>query len=174
MKTLYYYVFVILIFLFYGHSAYSEEDWQNAVKTEMVNKHIELNAVPFSIPFQKIYPGFSRAKISLKVNDHATQGLDVFVIYNEIKPRDNLLYNNIEELVKFLVRRHGLKLKEKKDVEKYITPIISITEIKEVSRNEYHLFTGKTFFDSRSGYILKTTIDGEVKSVSEKLELGPK
>ena len=77
------------------------------------------------------------------------------------------------ELIKFLLDRYDYKIMNEDDIVKYFVPVISLTEIRKISDAEYYLFTGDTFFDSKSGYILQTSADGTVENIEEKMKLEP-
>lgn len=143
---------------------------EKKLKAEFVNKHIEFNPIPFSIPFKQIYPDFNRIKIVI-TKENWTQDSGFSFVYNKGDPAEYYLYSQVGELIQFLLDRHNYKIMSEDDIVKYIVPVISLTEIRKITDTEYYLFTGETFFDSKSGYVLKTIANGSIKSIEEKTEL---
>lgn len=161
---------ILILAATYGLSVFAADDWEKELKAEFVNKHIEFNPIPFSILFKKIYPDFNRIKISI-TKENWTQDSGFSFVYNKGAPTEYYLYSQVGELIQFLLDRYNYKIMSEDDIVKYIVPVISLTEIRKVTDTEYYLFTGETFFDSKSGYILKTIANGSVKSIEEKMEL---
>lgn len=170
MKKKFLYFMLLTIFSAYGLTAFAEDRWKESLKSDIVDNHIEFNPIPFSIPFKKIYPDFNRMKISI-TKDNWSHNLGFSVLYNKNNPEEYFLYRENDELIKFLLNKNNYKITSKNDIVKYISPVINLTEIHKISDTEYHLLNGKTFFDSKSGYILKIMENGEVKSIEEKMEL---
>ena len=167
-------IFVLIMSGTFGLSVFAADDWENTLKTEFVNKHIEFNPIPFSIPFKQIYPDFNRVKIAIAKKDNWKLDSGFSFVYNKNDPTEYFLYNQVGELIKFLLDRFNYKIMSEDDIVKYIVPVISLTEVRKISDAEYYLFTGDTFFDSKSGYILRTMEDGSIKNIEEKMELESK
>ncbi|PCJ30155.1 MAG: hypothetical protein COA90_10250 [Gammaproteobacteria bacterium] len=158
---------ILILAATYGLSVFAADDWEKELKAEFVNKHIEFNPIPFSIPFKQIYPDFNRIKIAI-TKENWTQDSGFSFVYNKGVPTEYYLYSQVGELIKFLLDRYNYKIMSEDDIVKYIVPVISLTEIRKITDTEYYLFTGETFFDSKSGYILKTIANGSVKSIEKK------
>ncbi|MCH8079622.1 MAG: hypothetical protein IIA06_07580 [Proteobacteria bacterium] len=165
-------IFILIMSVTYGLSAFAADDWENALKTEFVNKYIKFNPIPFTIPFKQTYPDFNRIKIAI-AKDNWTHDSGFSFVYNKNDPTEYFLYNQVGELIKFLLDRYDYKIMNEDDIVKYFVPVISLTEIRKISDAEYYLFTGDTFFDSKSGYILQTSADGTVENIEEKMKLEP-
>ncbi len=154
----------------FGIPVLADEDWEKTLKAEFVDKYIEFNPIPFTIPFKQTYPDFSRVNIAI-TDDNLTHHTGFTFIYNENDPAEYFFYRYVGDLIKFLLDKYEYKILHEKDIVKYIVPVVGLTEIRKITDTEYYLFTGDTFFNSRSGYILTTSADGTVESIEEKMEL---
>jgi len=161
---------ILILAAIHTLSVFAADDWKKELKAEFVNKHVELNPIPFSIPFKQIYPDFNRIKISI-TKENWTQDSSFSFVYNKDAPTEHYLYSQVGELIKFLLNRYNYKIISEGDIVKYIVPVISLTEIIKITDTEYHLLTGEAFFDSKSGYILKTIANGSVKSIEREMKL---
>lgn len=172
MRKLYSKVFLIVL-LMCSFPAFPEERWDQILKQKFINDYIELKPAPFDMAVKKLYPDFARVRVSF-VRDNSVESWGILFIYNKNNPNENFLYRGDEELAKILLNRYGYKVKSEGDVAKYITPIINITEAQKISDTKYYLFTGETFFESKSGYLLETSKEGIIENVEKKLRLDEK